>query len=263
MKIWVPGTVTSKLQPQLALTIDRGLTVTVGPESFEWTVTHDDPTLPHDQSNLIVAVAQSVAPALMPHRLAVHSTLPCGQGLGSSLAATVAGVTLAETLGAQPLSLAARMDRVAFFEPNRHAIAVVLTGHNRTTALLHGPSDLQGAVYLPDQLVAPAVPTDLTATPPDLAALVGALHAHDSAWLRTHFPLSAQVSASYYPHAEMIARGVQATGGITCFASGNGPALICLAPATLRDFIPKLRDRLKAGRVTPLALSDRAVHIAR
>lgn len=260
MEIWVPGTVTSKLQPQVAVAIDRGLTVTVEAETFEWVVDHDDPTLPHDQSNLIVAVAQSVVPSLVPHHLRVTNTLPVGQGLGSSLAATIAGVTLAETLTGTPLAPADKRARIGFFEPNPPAIDAVLTGTGPVTAHLRG-TGLQAAYYLPDQLSEPAVPFSLPAAAPDAAALIAAIVAEDTGWLRAHFPLRAQVSPAYFPHAEMIARTVQATGGISCFASGNGPALICLAPSRLRDFIPKLRDRLKAGTVTPLTLSDRGLRV--
>ncbi|WP_461225390.1 GHMP family kinase ATP-binding protein [Lacticaseibacillus suihuaensis] len=265
MKIWVPGTVTSLVQPAFAFAIDRGVTVTVGPAWYEWEVAHADPTLPHDESNLIVAVAQTVAPGLEPHQLSVASTLPTGMGLGSSLAATLAGVSLASALGDHPLSENEQIAHTAFFEPDELAIRTALAGgglqQGETGTAPLSIAGLQGAVYLPTQVPAVAVPARPTLAPPAIADLLAAMQRCDGTWLRRHFPLEAQVTASYYPHAEMVSRAVVATGGFACFASGNGPALICLAPAALPDFLVRLRERLTAGTVLPLTISAEGLSI--
>ncbi|WP_225046550.1 hypothetical protein [Lacticaseibacillus kribbianus] len=265
MEIWVPGTVTSLVQPAFAFAIDRGLRVAVGPAWYEWEVAHDDPTLPHDESNLIVAVAQSVVPGLEPHQLTVTSSLPTGMGLGSSLAATLAGVSLASALGAAPLAEHDLIAQTAFFEPDELAIRTALLGGGRQlTASGVAPLDitgLQGAVYLPTQVPAVAVPARPTVAPPAIADLLDAMQAGDGGWLRAHFPLEAQVTPSYYPHAEMVSRAVLATGGFTCFAAGNGPALICLAKATVPDFLLRLREQLTAGTVLPLTVSAQGLSV--
>ncbi|WP_054666416.1 hypothetical protein [Lacticaseibacillus camelliae] len=115
MAIWVPGTITSRIQPDLALAIDRGVALDIGEESFEWRVTSNDASLPTDQTNLIVSVAETVDPLLVPHDLTLHTTVKTGVGLGASLAATMLGIELAATIGDQPVPLSKKLSVADFF----------------------------------------------------------------------------------------------------------------------------------------------------
>ena len=71
----------------------------------EWFIAHDmDGDIPHDRSNLIIQTALGLAPDLKPHHLNMTSEVPPARGLGSSSAAIVAGIELADHLGKLGLS---------------------------------------------------------------------------------------------------------------------------------------------------------------
>ncbi|WP_424571593.1 homoserine kinase [Weissella soli] len=102
MRIKVPMT-TVDLGPgvdSLGLALNRYLTVEVGPLATDWHVEHNlGAMIPSDDTNYIVAVATKLAPDLQPHSLTVQSEIPLQSGLGSSTAALVAGIELANQLG--------------------------------------------------------------------------------------------------------------------------------------------------------------------
>ncbi|WP_125705115.1 homoserine kinase [Lacticaseibacillus daqingensis] len=259
MKIWVPGVITSKLAPTLAVPIDWGLELAIERESLDWHIDCADPALATDQSNLIITIAQSLAPDLVPHQLRLTQTLPIGQGLGSSLAATVAGVTLVEALTHTRMGQATKAAEIAVYEPAPAAIAAVLTGTSAAGAAM-ADAGLQAVLYLPTQPPAAAVPAQPSA-PVAAKALLAALTRRDRTWLQRHFPLSAQVSPTYFPHAEMVSRAVLAAGGLTCLVSGNGPALLCLAPADHLSFVTELSATLQAGRLVPVGAAPSGTRI--
>ncbi|MFD1393510.1 hypothetical protein ACFQ3L_07995 [Lacticaseibacillus jixianensis] len=264
MAIWVPGTITSRIQPDLALAIDRGVALEIGQESFEWQVTSNDPTLPTDQTNLIVSVAETVDPLLVPHELTLTTTVRTGMGLGASLAATMLGIELAAALGDEPVPLSKKLAVANFFEPNRAAIEATLYGgclvyNGPKNVLNFGTERVQGAIYLPDKVVETPVPPEPVKSSSSAQAVMNAMMSADGAWLATHFPLKEQVTADYFPHAEMVSRAVRAAGGFTTFVSANGPALVCLAETRVTDFFPKLKRQLTAGSVAPFHLSRKGV----
>lgn len=104
MKITVPAS-SANLGPgfdSIGLALSLYLTVTDLGKSDEWTVEHDLPGLPTDQSNLIVQSALEVDSNLAPHRIAVDCDIPAARGLGSSSAAIVAGLVLGNELAGRP-----------------------------------------------------------------------------------------------------------------------------------------------------------------
>lgn len=264
MAIWVPGTITSRIQPDLALAIDRGVALDIGDESFEWHITSNDDLLPTDQTNLIISVAETVDPLLVPHDLTLHTTVKTGVGLGASLAATMLGIELAATLGDKPVPLSRKLEVADFFEPNRAAIEATLYGgclvfNGPKNVLNFGTELVQGAIYLPDKVVDTPVPPEPAKTSATAQAVMNAMMSADGDWLDHHFPLREQVTEDYFPHAEMVARAVRAAGGFTTFVSANGPALVCLAETRQTDFFPQLQRRLTAGSVAPFHLSRKGI----
>ncbi|WP_390407543.1 GHMP family kinase ATP-binding protein [Lacticaseibacillus jixiensis] len=269
MRIRVPGVITSRspLGQNLAIAIDAAITVSVEEESLDWTVAHHDPHLPHDQTNMIVAVAEELAPWLLPHQLQITSTLPVGAGLGGSNAATIAGVLMANKLARLDLDDAGIKTAVARYEPYPAAVAAALTGgmqyrdptSDTLTAL--PIAAYQWYIYTPDHFVEASVPAhypfnDTTAE--DYRGLVLALQHGDDAWLRGHFPiesLRSQVTPEYFPQAEMVTRAVLQCGGYGCFVAGNGPALVCLAPLSETRFATMLRRVLSAGDLLPIQIN--------
>lgn len=71
----------------------------------EWFIEHElEDEIPHDETNMIIQTALQVAPNLNPHRLKMKSDIPPARGLGSSSAAIVAGIELANQLAGLELS---------------------------------------------------------------------------------------------------------------------------------------------------------------
>ncbi|MFD1485177.1 hypothetical protein ACFQ5J_08035 [Lacticaseibacillus baoqingensis] len=276
MRIRVPGVITSRspLGQNLALAVDAAITVSIEEESLEWEVVHDDPLLPHDQNNEIVAVAEASAPWLLPHRLHVTSTLPISQGLGSSNAAALAGILLANQLADLHLTTAEIQERAMRFEPYPAALAAAIHGGCQYRDPINGMitthhlAPLQWFIYSPTQFVEASVPRkfpDQGVTPADYAALLAALEAGDDLWLRHHFPvesLRSQVTPEYFPQAEMINRAVLNCGGYGCFMAGNGPAIVCLAPVGDKQFETLLRHELTSGDLLALQLQDTGAIVA-
>ncbi|MGP6146885.1 homoserine kinase [Jeotgalibaca sp. A122] len=65
----------------------------------EWHIAHElEGDIPTDVTNLIIQTALEIAPDLQPHKLKMTSEIPSARGLGSSSAAIVAGIELANHL---------------------------------------------------------------------------------------------------------------------------------------------------------------------
>lgn len=124
----------------IGLALAFGLTVDVypagsGASGGAWRVDLLDATLrglPQDENNLIVSSALQVAVErrieLPACRLEVRSDIPLARGLGSSAAAVVAGVELANELG-----------RLGLSRDQRLAVATGIEGHpDNVAAAIHG-----------------------------------------------------------------------------------------------------------------------------
>lgn len=259
MEIKVPSVIASRVPvlAQLAMAINLNITVTVGPETLEWEIETDQPNIPRDQTNLVVAVAEAAAPAIVPHQLTIKSTLPNGVGLGSSNAAVVAGIKLAANLAASDASPAQQVAFAHEYEPNDLATQTILAGgtfvaatEGKTPIKLPAPP-VQLFCYLPTNFgEAAVVDHPAPADPTVFAALIQAIQTNDRAWFHARLPLASlknQVTAAYFPQAEMVARAVQTSGGYGCFVAGNGPALICLVPPENKTFAQHFKHTLSGG----------------
>ena len=101
MKIIVPGT-TSNLGPgfdSCGLALNLYLTLEIGGEVEKWVIHHTlGVSIPKDETNLIIQTALSLAPTIHPRELWMNSEIPATRGLGSSSAAIIAGIELANQL---------------------------------------------------------------------------------------------------------------------------------------------------------------------
>lgn len=263
MRIHVPGVITSRspLGQNLATAIAAGVTIEVKEETLDWQIDHDVPELAHDQSNMIVSVADSVAPGLLPHRLVLTADLPVGIGLGGSNAATLAGIMLADQLAGLHLKEAEIFKLAHDYEPYPAALQAALHGGMQTfdpkTERLEAQpvQAMQWVIYYPTQFLEASVPTHYTGqnvTAADYARFTKALAKADDNYLRSHLPLEplrSQVTPEYFPQAEMVNRAVIQCGGYGCFVAGNGPALVCLAPLKATRFVELLSRSLTAGKI--------------
>ncbi|MBZ5551188.1 MAG: homoserine kinase [Acidobacteriia bacterium] len=105
--------------------------------------------LSQEGSNLILRVAQQVARAervlLPPLRLTIHNEIPLARGLGSSAAAIVAGVSLAELFSRRPFPPSRILEYALEFESHPDNLAACLMG-GLTAARLDPP---RSAYFLP------------------------------------------------------------------------------------------------------------------
>jgi homoserine kinase len=130
MKIIVPGT-TANLGPgfdSCGLALNLYLTLEVGAENRNWVIHHTlDERIPCDETNLIIQTALALAPTIQPRELWMESEIPATRGLGSSSAAIIAGIELANQLAELKLS-----------DKEKVTIASNLEGHpdNAASAIL-------------------------------------------------------------------------------------------------------------------------------
>lgn len=130
IKIKVPAT-TANLGPGfdscgLALSLYLNLSAT---PSANWCVTHqlgDD--IPTDESNLIIQTALRFAPTMPPHHLVMTCDIPSTRGLGSSAAAIVAGIELADSWGQLHWSRAEKMRLATRIEGHPDNVAPAIFG---------------------------------------------------------------------------------------------------------------------------------------
>lgn len=101
MKIRVPAT-SANLGPgfdSCGIALSSYLTIEVIEEDSKWRVDHElGPEIPKDEQNLLIQIAEKVAPTIKPHHLKMTSTIPIARGLGSSSSVIVAGIELANRL---------------------------------------------------------------------------------------------------------------------------------------------------------------------
>lgn len=99
--IKVPAT-SANLGPgfdSLGIAISVYLELEILEPAARWSVEHTlGSSIPMDEKNMIIQTALSIAPELQPHRLKMKSAIPPARGLGSSSAAIVAGIELANQL---------------------------------------------------------------------------------------------------------------------------------------------------------------------
>lgn len=131
LTIRVPGT-TANLGPgfdSCGLALDLYLTLEVGEEQSEWHIDHHlGEKIPKDKENLIIQTALSLAPNLVPRKLMMQSDIPSARGLGSSSAAIVAGIELANQLEELELTPMEKVNVAAAIEGHPDNVAPAILG---------------------------------------------------------------------------------------------------------------------------------------
>lgn len=130
MRIKVPAT-TANLGPGfdscgLALSLYLELDVT---PADTWFIEHQlGDGIPTDASNLIIETALALAPHIQPQHLVMRCDIPSTRGLGSSAAAIVAGIELANQLGELKLSSEEKMRIATNIEGHPDNVAPAVFG---------------------------------------------------------------------------------------------------------------------------------------
>lgn len=264
MKIIVPGT-TSNLGPgfdSCGLALNLYLTLEVGPETESWVIHHTlGENIPSDETNLIIKTALSLVPTIQPRELWMESELPATRGLGSSSAAIVAGIELANQLAELKLS-----------KKEKVAIASNLEGHpdNAAPAILGDfviASKIKDSTFavkhtFPDTGILAVIPNHELLTKesrevlPEKLAYAQAVQASSisnvmiSAILADDLNLAGAMMENdlwhenyrkeLVPHLVPIRELAKKNGAHATFLSGAGSTVLILAPYSSLDAIRKV-----------------------
>lgn len=112
----------------IGIAVSLYLKLEVLDSSDNWQVDHQLGKLPHDETNMIVTTALSVAPDLPPQHLRVVSEIPVAHGLGSSSSAIVAGIELANQLKNLNLSKEEKVEIASQIEGHPDNVAPAILG---------------------------------------------------------------------------------------------------------------------------------------
>ena len=272
----VPGT-SANLGPgfdALAVALDLSLRVWTVPRE-EWrvrTVGEGADELPVDDRNLVwqalTTYCDHVGAAPPDVSLVVANPLPLQRGLGSSAAATVAGLALGRLLRGGSLSDAALVDVAATFEGHAdNAAAAVLGGLvvvvDGRLQRLEPAADLRPVVAVPDDRQSTrAARSVLPATIAfNVAARNAALAALTVAGLTGQVRLEPEVMCDTLHEPARLAL-MPATGalvrrlrdvGIAACLSGAGPSVLAVVPSRDDAAVGRVRESLDGGwRLLPL-----------
>lgn len=209
--------------------------------------------LAEDESNLVWRAAcylwDSVKYPTPALSLTMYSAIPLGRGLGSSSAAIVAGLMLANRVAGEPCSLPTLVDMATELEGHPDNVAPALLGglvvsaiadKQVLTASFPWPPDLQIVACAPDfelstQSARQALPAtvahaDAVFNASRVALLLAALQAGDLSLLRQAVDdrLHQPYRLALIPGAEVVRERALAAGALATMISGAGPTLLAL-----------------------------------
>ncbi|MFD1318454.1 homoserine kinase [Loigolactobacillus zhaoyuanensis] len=287
MKIQVPAT-TSNLGPGLdscGLALALYLRIQIGPESAHWEVQHNlGPQIPNDQQNLIVKTAVAVAgPHLPPHQLSVMSDIPVQRGLGSSAAAVVGGIELANRLANLNLSIEEKITLATGFEHHPDHVAPAIRGNFVTAAMIkdhvysvrHFFPDSDFVIYIPREKL-PAIKSRevLPATLNYSQAIAGSAVANVmiaailngdlnlAGDMMEHDLLQERYRDNFVPFLKQMRTTANALGAYGTFISGAGPAIITMCPEESTEAIKAaLMQKHPTGTVISLSADKDGIQV--
>ncbi|WP_458412022.1 homoserine kinase [Schinkia sp. CFF1] len=267
-RITAPGS-TANLGPgfdSVGMAVNRYLILDVMP-SDEWMFiakSNDLAGLPTGTDNLMYKVALSVAEdfnaELPPHKVEVTSDIPLSRGLGSSAAAIVAGIELANVILDLNLSNEEKLRRASNIEGHLDNVAASLFGglivgsHREDgTDMVHaGYPDIDIIVYIPTYELETkksrkALPEELDFKTAVLAS--GISNVLVAALLTSNWELAGKMMAKdlfhqpyrkeLVPELDMVYALADELGAYGVALSGAGPTIICFAPKGKGESIQK------------------------
>ncbi len=245
------------------LALELYLTLEIGKEQKNWEIEHAlGLTIPKDKNNLIIQTALSLTPNVKARKLFMTSDIPTARGLGSSSAAIVAGIELANQLGELNLS---PLEKVR--------IAARIEGHpdNVAPAILGGfvvASQLENEVFFvqhafPEVAILAVIPEDELLTVesrnilPDKISYQEAVRANSisnvmvSAVLTEDIYLAGKMMEKdlfHEPYRSKIVPSLLVLralatkyGSYGTFLSGAGPTILILAP---KQTLKKIKNEI-------------------
>lgn len=286
MQIRVPGT-TANLGPgfdSCGLALNLYLTLTVGEVQDKWEVIHSlGEGIPMDQTNVIVTTACKLCPDLEPRKLWMTSEVPSTRGLGSSSAAIVAGIELANQLGNLMLSQQEKVTYATLMEGHPDNVAPAILGdfvvatkiEQEVYAVKHSFPATGILVCIPNgelltsesRDVLPQTLTYSTAVTASSIAnvMISAILANDLSLAGKM--MEQDLFHEYYrknliPHLSDIRETANQFGAYGTFLSGAGPTVLTLVPlAKLKKLQSKLERNYPHAMIKELEIERNGVEV--
>ena len=280
-KIIVPAS-SANLGPgfdSLGLAVDRYLTLEVLEKTPNWQIEHDlGPEVSHDETNLVIKAALTDKD-LTPHRIKMNSEIPLARGLGSSSAAIVAGLKLAQVLSAKQFSDQELLEVATKLEGHPDNVAPALFGGLTISLMVNErPQTIKAAfpaigllAYIPDfeletKVSRSVLPERLEYATAVRAGSVG--NALVAALLTDDLELVAELieQDGYHepyreklvPHLKVLRELGHKVGAKGTYLSGAGPTVMTLiAPEKMELFIKEAREHGLTGEFAQLAVDQK------
>lgn len=286
MQIRVPGT-TANLGPgfdSCGLALNLYLTLTVGEVQDKWEVIHSlGEGIPMDQTNVIVTTACKLCPDLEPRKLWMTSEVPSTRGLGSSSAAIVAGIELANQLGNLMLNQQEKVTYATLMEGHPDNVAPAILGdfvvatkiEQEVYAVKHSFPETGILVCIPNgelltsesRDVLPQTLTYSTAVTASSIAnvMISAILANDLSLAGKM--MEQDLFHEYYrknliPHLSDIRETANQFDAYGTFLSGAGPTVLTLVPlAKLKKLQSKLERNYPQAMIKELEIERNGVEV--
>lgn len=290
-QIRVPAS-TANLGPgfdSIGIALDRYLTIKVYP-SCNWKVDTLAPyqsCFPKDERNLIVKTALRTAQRfdrdLPPHYIEVESEIPAASGLGSSAAAIVAGIELANLVGKLQLSRKKKLELAAKFEGHADNVGASLYGGLVVTSMMKGNVELL-SIPDPDFRIIVVTPTEELKTEVSREILPEWLRFSEAveAGTRSNVLVAALIQKKWQvvgrmmrndlyhqpyrmpiiPHYEKVEEIANHHGAFGVALSGAGPTIACFVENHEADrLLVNLTNRFPDMNVQDLSIDETGVTI--
>ncbi|MDR1738466.1 MAG: homoserine kinase [Candidatus Symbiothrix sp.] len=282
--IKVPAT-TANLGPgfdSCGLALSLYMTVHIGNETSEWIVDHNcGEDIPHDASNLMVETALSIVPDLHPRQLWMECDIPTARGLGSSSAAIVAGVELANVCADLALSNEQKVAIASKIEGHPDNVAPAILGNfvigakldNADYSVRHQFPDCAILAFIPNfQLLTSKARAILpkTMSYPDAVKASSIANVLIAALLRNDLALAGKMMeldmwhesyrAQLIPHLLPLRALAKEKGAYATCLSGAGPTVLVFAPRKrITELQLSLHNFDKTASVWALEVEDSGV----
>ncbi|KRM32553.1 homoserine kinase [Agrilactobacillus composti DSM 18527 = JCM 14202] len=286
MKIQVPAT-TANLGAGIdscGLALSLYMSIEVGAETVEWLVQHNlQKSIPTDYTNILVQTIRQTAPDVLPHLLIVRSEIPTERGLGSSAAAVVAGVELANRLGNLHMTMEEKIAAAVAIEGHPDNVAPAFRGNFVTAAVVDGnvysvrhrfPMATIVA-YIPDvrlpsfesrSVLPETISYDQAITGSAISnVMIAALISGDlqlAGPMMEADTLQEAYRDQFVPDLAAKRRIAKANGAYATFISGAGPAIISVCPEEKADaIIQALKAQSHSGQFLKLSVDQDGLQV--
>ena len=244
--------------------------------SWSVTVEGNESDVPTGEDNLFVvgamAAAKTLGQTIGPLQVTQRSAIPLGRGLGSSAAAIVGGIVVANALAGEPLGRRALLRIATDVEGHADNVAAALYGaftislpsaDGPIALRLAFPSAWRACLFVPtSQLTTKearaALPTDVSRADAvfnlaHASAFVAAVLRADGAMLSLamHDRLHQAARLRLVPALDEIVAAARGAGAFGAALSGAGPAVIAFAPVRLASRVTATMEEAATVAGTP------------